>query len=153
MGYSKLFSEIVMSTIWREPNHVRIVWITMLALKDRFHCVNASIPGLADAAKVSIAECEEALRILLSPDPYSRTVENEGRRIKKVEGGWAVLNGEKYRNKMSLDERREYQRIKQREYRQKVKDELEAKQQEEKDEQNQRSSMFCQQNSQQLTQP
>jgi len=151
MGYSKLFSEIVMSTIWREPNHVRIVWITMLALKDRFHCVNASIPGLADAAKVSIAECEEALRILLSPDPYSRTVENEGRRIKKVEGGWAVLNGEKYRNKMSLDERREYQRIKQREYRQKVKDELEAKQQEEKDEQNQRSSMFCQQNSQQLT--
>ena len=137
MGYSKLFSEIVMSTIWREPNHVRIVWITMLALKDRFHCVNASIPGLADAAKVSIAECEEALRILLSPDPYSRTVDNEGRRIKKVEGGWAVLNGEKYRNKMSLDERREYQRIKQREYRQKVKDELEAKQQEEKDEQNQ----------------
>jgi len=100
MGYSKLFSEIVMSTIWREPNHVRIVWITMLALKDRFHCVNASIPGLADAAKVSIAECEEALRILLSPDPYSRTVENEGRRIKKVEGGWAVLNGEKYRNKL-----------------------------------------------------
>lgn len=122
MGYTKLFSDIVMSTIWREPDHVRIVWITMLALRDRWHTVQASIPGLADAARVTVEQCKEALQILSSPDPDSRSQEDEGRRIKKCEGGWFLINGEKYRNRMSLDERREYNRIKQREYRAKAKE-------------------------------
>ena len=117
MGYTKLFNEIVMSTVWREPDHIRIVWITMLALKDRYHKVNASLPGLADAAKVSMPQCEEAIKRLESYDKYSRSQENEGRRIEKCDGGWFVLNGEKYRNKLNQDERREYNRIKQQEYR------------------------------------
>lgn len=116
MGYSKLFAEIVMSTVWRESDHVRILWITMLAIKDRWHIVNSSLPGLADAARISIPACEEAIRRLESPDKYSRSIEFDGRRIEKCEGGWVILNGEKYRNKMSLDERREYNRIKQKEY-------------------------------------
>ena len=117
MGYTKLFSEIIMSTIWREDDKTRIVWITMLAIRDRWHVVNASVPGLADAARVSIEDCRRALQILSSPDPDSRTKESEGRRIKEVQGGWFVINGELYRNKMSLDERREYNRTKQTEYR------------------------------------
>jgi len=117
MGYTKLFNEIVMSTVWREPDYVRIVWITMLALKDRWHIVSASLPGLADAARVSIKDCEKALKILASPDQYSRSKGFDGRRIEECDGGWAILNGEKYRNKMSQDERNEYQRLKQREYR------------------------------------
>ena len=138
VGYTKLFSEIIASTVWREPDHVRLVWITMLALKDRWHIVSASIPGLADFAKVGLEQCEEALEVLSSPDTYSRTKENEGRRIKRVEGGWLILNGEKYRNKMSLDERREYQRIKQSEYRK-------------KDKEKQHLSLTCQQSSQRFT--
>jgi hypothetical protein len=117
MGYTKLFNEIIMSTVWREPNHVRLLWITMLALKDRWHVVNASLPGLADSARITLEECQEALKVLSSPDPFSRTKDDEGRRIRECDGGWIILNGEKYRNKMSLDERREYNRIKQREYR------------------------------------
>jgi len=117
MGYTKLFTEIIMSTVWREPNHVRLLWITMLALKDRWHVVNASIPGLADSARISMDECIEALTILSEPDEFSRTKDFDGRRIETCDGGWIILNGEKYRNKMSLDERREYQRIKQKEYR------------------------------------
>lgn len=122
MGYTKLFSEILLSTVWREPNHVRIVWITMLALRDKYHTVQASIPGLADAAKVTLDECKDALEHLSSPDPYSRSKESEGRRIEPCEGGWYIINAEKYRNKMTLDERNEYQRIKQREYRKKKKE-------------------------------
>jgi len=117
MGYTKLFTEIIMSTIWREPDHVRLLWITMLALKDRWHIVNASLPGLADSARITIPQCQKALEVLASPDPHSRTKDHEGRRIEECDGGWVILNGEKYRNKMSLDERREYQRIKQQEYR------------------------------------
>ncbi len=120
MGYTKLFNEIVMSTIWREPNHVRLLWITMLALKDQYHTVNASLPGLADAARISIDECLEALDILKNPDPFSRSKEFGGRRIDECDGGFLILNGEKYRKKLSTEERREYKTQKQREYRAKV---------------------------------
>lgn len=117
LGYTKLFNEIIMSTVWREPDHVRLLWITMLAVKDRWHVVNASVPGLADAARITLDQCEDALKVLSAPDPYSRSSEHEGRRIMPTDVGWVILNGEKYRNKMSIDERREYNRLKQREYR------------------------------------
>lgn len=122
MGYTKLFSEIIMSTVWRESDTTRILWITMLALRDRWHRVDASLPGLADAARISLKQCQEGLTILSSPDPHSRTKDHEGRRIRDIDGGWEILNGEKYRNKMSADDRREYKRVKQQEYRQQEKD-------------------------------
>lgn len=109
--YCKLASGIVLSTIWQEDDRTRIVWITMLALKDRDHTVKASLPGLARIANVPAEDCERALQKLQSPDPHSRTKDFDGRRIKEVEGGWLILNGEKYRNFMSKAERAEYQRI------------------------------------------
>ena len=105
------------STVWQENKETRLVWITMLAMKNRWHVVEASVPGLAKRAGVTVEECEEALRRLSAPDPYSRTKDHEGRRIKAVEGGWEILNGEPYRLKMSVEERREYKRLKQAEYR------------------------------------
>lgn len=116
-GYTKLFGSIVASTIWREDNETRVVWITMLAMADRDGVVDASVPGLADMARVPIEATRKALEKFMSPDPDSRTDEHEGRRVKKVDGGWLLLNHAKYRHKMSLDERREYQKLKQREYR------------------------------------
>lgn len=116
-GYTKLFQDIVASTIWGEDDKTRIVWITMLALKDSQHFVSASVPGLARQANVTLEDCERALEKLEGPDPHSRSREHEGRRIEKTEGGWIILNGEKYRQRMSKDERREYLRQKQAEYR------------------------------------
>ena len=97
-GYTKLFGSIVASTIWREDDKTRIVWITLLALSDREGYVAGSIPGLADLARVSIAECEQALEKLQQPDKYSRSPEHDGRRVEVVEGGWFILNRAKYRN-------------------------------------------------------
>lgn len=116
-GYTKLFSSIVASTVWREPHTVRIVWITMLAMANKTGFVAASLPGLADLSRVTIPECKEALAALSAPDEYSRTPDNEGRRIEPREGGWAILNHAKYRAKMSDDQRREYLRQKQAEHR------------------------------------
>ena len=116
-GYTKLFGSIVASTIWREPHTVRIVWITMLAVKNKDGVVEASLPGLADLSRVTIDECKSALECLMSPDEYSRTRDFDGRRIEPCNGGWFVLNHEKYRNLMSADERKEYMRIKQQESR------------------------------------
>jgi uncharacterized phage protein (TIGR02220 family) len=116
-GYTKLFGSIVDSTIWRESKETKIVWITMLAKANRDGIVEASLPGLADAARVSIEECQLSLKCLMSPDEYSRTKDFEGRRIEETDGGWKILNHAKYRAKMNADERREYFARKKREYR------------------------------------
>jgi hypothetical protein len=118
VGFTKLFSSIVHSTVWREPNHVRLAWITMLALADKNGVVEASIPGLADAARISIEECEDALERFQQPDKYSRSVEHEGRRIKPIDGGWKLLNYEKYRGKLREEKLKEQNAERQRRYRQ-----------------------------------
>lgn len=118
-GYTKLFSTIVTSTIWREPKETKILWITMLALSNKEGVVEGSVPGLAHLAGLTIEEAEVSLRTLSNPDPYSRSKELDGVRIKEVEGGWMLVNHAKYRALLSAEERREYLRKKQAEYRSK----------------------------------
>lgn len=118
-GYTKLFNSILASTIWREDDKTRIVWITLLAMADRYGVAEGSVPGLADFARVSVDDCRAALEKLMAPDSDSRSHEFEGRRIAKVDGGWQILNHQKYRMKMSADDRREYFRTKKAEQRSK----------------------------------
>lgn len=107
--YTKLFGEIIHSTIWLEPLPHKVVFVTMLAMCDDRGEVRASTPGLARAAGVTREECEMALKSFMEPDKDSRSQEYEGRRIKEVDGGWKMLNHEKYRQLRSIEERRAYQ--------------------------------------------
>lgn len=116
-GFVKLFESILASSVWAEDDKTVRVWITMLVMKNRDQIVNASLPGLAHMARVSLEDCERALKKFESPDQYSRSKEHEGRRIQAVEGGWLVLNGQKYTELLSYEHRKEYKRQKQREYR------------------------------------
>lgn len=116
-GFSKLFGSIVTSTIWREDDKTRIVWITMLAITDAKGVVAASIPGLAAVSNVSLEDCERAIARLEAVDKYSRTKEHEGRRIVACDGGWQILNYLKYREKGRNVDRVEYFREKKREQR------------------------------------
>lgn len=111
-GFTKLKSSLIQSTIWDEPSPTRVVWITMLALADAEGFVEASVPGLAHAARVSVAECEEALRCFTSPDPYSKNPANDGRRVAKADRGWLLLNYREHRNTehRDPDRRREQNR-------------------------------------------
>jgi hypothetical protein len=106
-GYTKLYASLIHSTIWREPHHVRVLWITMLAMCDAGAVVSASIPGLADAAHITLDECLDGLQRLSSPDPYSRTKDHSGRRIIEVDGGWLIINRNKYRDLVCPDHERE----------------------------------------------
>lgn len=109
-GYTKLFGSIIASTIWSADDCTRIVWITMLASATADGIVEASVPGLAVLARVSVEKCREAIANLEAPDADSRTKEFEGRRITPIDGGWKLLNYAKYRSKMNSEERREYWR-------------------------------------------
>lgn len=98
MTFTKLFSSITESTVWCEPDRVRIVWIAMLAMADSKGRVWASVPGLANRARVPLEDAQDAINRFLAPDPYSRTPDYEGRRIEPIDGGWRLLNHEKYRS-------------------------------------------------------
>lgn len=108
-GFTKLFSSILTSSIWSEDNNTRILWITILACTDKDGFCQASVPGLAAVARLSVLDTAAALAKLEAPDPYSRTQDYDGRRIQKTDGGWMVLNHGKYRDRERVERRREYQ--------------------------------------------
>jgi hypothetical protein len=120
-GFTKLFSQILDSTIWREDDRTRILWITMLAMVDRDGVVKSSIPGLADRARISIDDCEAGLERFQQADKYSTSQDDEGRRIRPVNGGWLLINHSKYRALMSADEQREKARLRKQNQRARVK--------------------------------
>lgn len=106
MSYAKVFGSLLDSTVWRLDDGDRLIWITMLVMADRDGIVESSVPGLADRARVSRERCEHALAVLSAPDPDSRTKADEGRRIREVDGGWQIVNYEKYRDKATAEESR-----------------------------------------------
>jgi len=115
--YTKLFSSITESTVWGEAYATRIVWVTMLAMADAQGNVYGAIPGLARRANVTLQEVEAALAAFLAPDPYSRTKDDDGRRIEEAEGGWHLINHGKYSAIRGAEERKEYKRQWDREHR------------------------------------
>ena len=68
------------------------------------------MPGLAIAAHISLDECEAAIKAFCAPDQYSRTKDCEGRRLLVVDGGWQIVSYDKWRFKLSAEERKLYKR-------------------------------------------
>jgi hypothetical protein len=65
---------------------------------------------VASRLGIPVKDCAAAFDILQSPDPESRSLDHEGRRIERVDGGWKILNYNKYRSKRDADSRREQTR-------------------------------------------
>jgi len=109
-NFTLLWAKILDSSIWMESKETRLVWITMLAMKDADGVVRAAPKALAHRARVTEAECASALKTLREPDPQSSTPAHDGRRIADLEGGggWQILNHELYR--FSTDAKRAFWR-------------------------------------------
>lgn len=105
-GYIPLVGSLIHSTIWREPDHVRLLWITMLCMADASGYVGASVPGLADAARITIDQCRDALRRLMSEDPDSRDPSDSGQRVFTADGGWTIPAVPRYRSKVGSNAER-----------------------------------------------
>lgn len=117
MSFVKLSSSITRSTIWDETPETCKLWITVLALSDPSGYVASSLPGLAREARLTIEQTEQSLLALCSPDPFSRSPEQEGRRLEKVDGGWFVINFRKYWESKTTEEKRQADRERQRRHR------------------------------------
>jgi hypothetical protein len=116
--YSPIWSKIVDSSLWEEPDFVVKVFITMIAKKDMDDIVRGNAYNIARWSRKEESEVIEALRILSSPDTRRlEPQEFEGRRIEKCDEGYKVLKGKYYRDLMFSASRKEYKRVKQAEYR------------------------------------
>lgn len=109
--WAPLFSKIVDSSLWEEPDYVVKVFLTLLAKKDADGVVRGNAFNISRWAKKSEEETLKALQVLSSPD--TRRIEPqpfEGRRIGRVGDGWLILNANHYRSMISKVKRKDYNR-------------------------------------------
>lgn len=111
MSFAKLDSGIVNSTLWVQPDDVLRVWIWFLSQADAQGMVRTAAPALALVCMKPVDRVREILTLLESPDPDSRSEVEDGRRIRKVPGGWQIINYPAYRARISADEKRENDRL------------------------------------------
>lgn len=128
-GFTLLWGKILDSSIWiKETKETRLLWITMMAMKDKDGRIQSSLIGLADRAKIKPEECRAALKVLLSPDPDDTSGVEEGRRVREIPGGWEIVNHDMYR--FSSDAKREFWRIEKAEQRAREQEEEKARKKE-----------------------
>lgn len=114
-SFAPVFSKIVESSLWSEPDYVCKVFVTLLAVKNSDHVARINAYALGRKCWPTDVEGAErraldALNILAAPD--TRRIEPqpfEGRRIEKVEDGWLVLNGQAYEDMAREITRKVYQ--------------------------------------------
>lgn len=105
--WAPIWSGIVDSSLWEESGDVVKVFMTLLATKDSDHVCRLDAYKIKKKCNLDEVQVLEILKLLASPDTR-RKVKQEfgGRRIKAVEDGWLVLNGQKYRDLVSIEKRK-----------------------------------------------
>jgi hypothetical protein len=119
MGFTKLDEGILQSSIMAEKPDVFKVWIALLASCGSDGISKVSSIFLSSACHLSLKAIDRAIEILSLPDTRSRSLADEGRRIKRVDGGYFIVNYEKYR-KFSYSDNPES--VRKREYRERKED-------------------------------
>jgi len=97
MGFTKLDERLVQSSIMSEDPNTFKVFITLLASCGYDGIARISSTFLAAACYMPIEAIDHSLSILEAPDNRSRSLEDEGRRIRRVDGGYFIVNYDKYR--------------------------------------------------------
>ena len=110
--YSKLYSRITESSLMEEPINVRYTFVLMLAIADPEGYVIGTNVAIARRLNMELAEFEECLGVLMSPDPNSNSKDQDGRRVIVSDGerGYLLVNYVNYRDMKSPQDRRDYMR-------------------------------------------
>jgi len=102
-GYTPVFNSVLDGTLYGRWPHTGI-WMCLLSQCDRNGNVDM-VPGLL-AAKIGVPvdTLLQCIADFMLPDPGSRTIQHEGRRLELIDPaarnwGWRVLNHAAYREK------------------------------------------------------
>jgi hypothetical protein len=117
MGFTKLDERIVQSSIMLESPETFKIWITLLALCKEDGIAECSPVYLESVCRIPIDKVVESIKKLSSPDELSRSINDDGARIRRVDGGFEIINYIKYRTESLKSAEAERKRL----YRQKEK--------------------------------
>lgn len=125
--YGKIFKQIYASSI-AEDYLTRFVFMDLIVLADSDGVVDMTPEAIARATNVPLDIVNSAVNKLTQPDPRSRSKEENGARLRKLDDhrdwGWQIVNYEHYRAIRDEDERKLYMRSYMRNYRSKKKQAL-----------------------------
>lgn len=112
--YAKLFTSIYQGTL-RGNSRGLLVFTNLLAHADSAGHVDIHPRAIADEVGLAPDEVRAALDELEAPDVESRTPNEDGRRIVRLDDhrawGWRIVNYAKYRAIKNEDDRREQNRL------------------------------------------
>lgn len=118
--YAKVFKSMFDGTL-RGRSDALLVFVNLLANSDREGFVDKHFLAISQETGLSVERVVAATLELESSDRQSRSQELEGRRLERMdahrEWGWRIVNYGKYRKLRDEDDRREYNRVKQKESR------------------------------------
>jgi hypothetical protein len=115
--YGKLFASMYEGTLYGNWQAL-VTFQQMIVLCDRDGVVDMTPQAIAARTSIPLKIIQAGIALLEQPDPYSRTPDNEGRRIELLDThrpwGWRITNYVKYRNLVDAETVREQNRERQR---------------------------------------
>lgn len=117
-GWTPMFQKMVHSSIWDEPDHIRLAWVSILLTTEKDGlCPVKTAKGLSNLARLTEEQSAEAIKVLSGPDEKTFNQEFEGRRIEITPEGILVLNWQKYREKAQSEATRKSNQMARAKYR------------------------------------
>jgi hypothetical protein len=110
MGYTPLFDSLTRGTLCGRWPDIGL-WPIVLSLADKNGVVDVTAGFLAGVTGLPISEVEACMKRFCEPDPYSRSQDFDGARLRLIDAhrpwGWQVINHGKYREKARLSAKSE----------------------------------------------
>lgn len=111
--YGKIFESIYDGTL-AEDWRALVTFQQMIILSDSEGIVDMTPTAISRRTGIPIEHIKAGIEILEAADPYSRTPDQDGKRILRIDPerpwGWQLVNHEKYRSMRSAEDRKEYMR-------------------------------------------
>lgn len=111
MSFTKLDRGILQSSMMAESSDTFKVWIVLLAACDSDGVARVSSVFISSVSHLPLEAVKAALARLSSPDPESRSLVDEGRRIRRDDGGYELINYKVYRTLSLRDAEAERKRL------------------------------------------
>ena len=111
--YGKIFSSMFEGSLYGNSDAI-ITMMLLIVLSDKEGNVDMTPQAISARTSIPLDTISKGIAFLEKPDPNSRTLDEEGRRLVRLdshrEWGWNIVNYIKYRELRSSEERREYWR-------------------------------------------
>lgn len=112
--YGKIFASIYDGSMYGNWQAI-VTFQQMIVLCGPDGIIDMTPQALAARTSIPLDVIQQGISVLESPDQYSRSPDQDGRRIERIDDrrpwGWRIVNYRKYRLMVSAEEKRESDRI------------------------------------------